>query len=826
MAIPENSVDIIRQQLGTVTAYSYAVKGGYTGTEAEFEALLANVAVDLGEIENLAVYVTPLGEGATPTASYSNGVLTIGIPKGDTGDSGVYVGTTEPTNPNVRIWINPEGESSGNLITDVKINGTSIVNGGEVEIPVASSSNLGVVKPWASGGLQIYNNMLMTEKAESTDIKNCNNRFKPIVPANQHEATFYGFALASGDRTQAQSENEVGTYTDSAKDSIQQMLGIDGLIAPHDTVTATAAHAVNEIFIMGSKLYRATSAIAVGDTITVGTNCSAVKISDLLIKDVQINGTSIVSHGVAEIPIGGSELGVLRPRGLAYGITQANGSLYLVKAAANEIKGGDGGDYKPIVPSNQHQSTFYGLAKAAGDSTQSASDNAVGTYTDSAKSSIQSMLDVPSNSIIAPTEASTTATSAHAVGEVFFLGGKLYQATSAIAIGDTIADTGGSANCAEINIGDAMIKDVQVGGTSVLNDGVANVPIAGLSGQKGVISIANPFNMAGSALLLNIATSSKIKEGTDAVYPLIAKRQHESVFYGLSKASGTDLANETVTVGTYPDSSKDSIQRMLGIDALIATHDTATATVAHAIGDVFIMSGKLYRATSAIAVNDTITVGTNCEVVKIGDLLIKDVQVGGSSVVTDNVANVPVATASTLGVIKAWNTYGVDQSGGNLRIFGANASEVKDGTHSYHPIVPYREHEATFYGLSKVAGVDLANETVTLGTYPQSAKTAIKQMLGVNDSYDCFIETVSGTDPVIVGEPSYRYNCGEVYTLSITPPASGTIDVIFTSGTTPTVLTLPNTVRMPDWWVGVEANTTYEFCITDATYCGVISWAD
>ena len=36
---------------------------------------------------------------------------------------------------------------------------------------------------------------------------------------------------------------------------------------------------------------------------------------------------------------------------------------------------------------------FYGLAKAAGDATQSASSNAVGTYTEDAKSAISEMLN-------------------------------------------------------------------------------------------------------------------------------------------------------------------------------------------------------------------------------------------------------------------------------------------------------------------------------------------------------------------------------------------------------------------------------------------------
>ena len=87
-----------------------------------------------------------------------------------------------------------------------------------------------------------------------------------------------------------------------------------------------------------------------------------------------------------------------------------------------------------------------------------------------------------------------------------------------------------------------------------------------------------------------------------------------------------------------------------------------------------------------------------------------------------------------------------------------------------------------------------------------------------------FVETVSGTDPVIVGEPNCRYMCGEVYTITITPPSSGTIDVVFTSGATPAVLTLPNTVKFPVWWTGVEANQIYEICIVDGVYAGVMWW--
>lgn len=90
-------------------------------------------------------------------------------------------------------------------------------------------------------------------------------------------------------------------------------------------------------------------------------------------------------------------------------------------------------------------------------------------------------------------------------------------------------------------------------------------------------------------------------------------------------------------------------------------------------------------------------------------------------------------------------------------------------------------------------------------------------------SGDCITETVTGTAPVIVAEDNHRYVCGEVTSLSFTPCASGICDVIFTSGSTVAVLTLPSTVKMPDGFE-VEANTTYEINILDGVYGSVMSW--
>ena len=73
------------------------------------------------------------------------------------------------------------------------------------------------------------------------------------------------------------------------------------------------------------------------------------------------------------------------------GIYVYNGYLYIYGALPATIKAG-ADYYQPIVPYYQHEAVFYGLAKAAGDSTQSSSSNAVGTYTTDAQTAINTMI--------------------------------------------------------------------------------------------------------------------------------------------------------------------------------------------------------------------------------------------------------------------------------------------------------------------------------------------------------------------------------------------------------------------------------------------------
>ena len=193
---------------------------------------------------------------------------------------------------------------------------------------------------------------------------------------------------------------------------------------------------------------------------------------------------------------------------------------------------------------------------------------------------------------------------------------------------------------------------------------------------------------------------------------------------------------------------------------------------------------------------------------------------------TDYVKNTDYATTNNAGVVIIGS--GLSMNNANkLSTDSAGTTTIKQGTNVNQPIVPARQHASTFYGLAKAAGdTTQAQSSNTVGTYTDSAKDAIKSMLGI-DLASGNIQNVSGTTVTITGESNARYICGEVATITITPPATGTLIVRFTSGSTATVLTLPNTVKMPVWFdsTSLEEDTIYELSITDGVYGAVMSWA-
>ena len=486
--------------------------------------------------------------------------------------------------------------------------------------------------------------------------------------------------------------------------------------------------------------------------------------------DVQINGTSITENGVANIPIGGENLGVVKINS-DKGIQISKDGTLLINPTLGAAKYGDEA-YKPIVPYIQHYSTFYGLAKAAGHD-EKASTLPVGQYTDEAKTAIQTMLGV--DTAIADAISGITGFEFQVVTELPATGAKgvIYLVSHSHGTND------GYDEYIWVNNGFEKLghTDIDLSNYVTFDDYATN-------NSAGVVKVAATYGirMENGVLRIDEAASSIIKQGTDPDHPIVSKNQHEATFYGLAKSAGdTTQSQSSNAVGTYTDEAKSAIQTMLGVPS--------------------------------------------------EDDVVTDVQVNGTSVVTDGVADIPVASNSNFGAVKVFgSTTGIQISDGVLAINGANEAAIKQGSYTtLQPIIPAVQYMSTFYGLAEAAGDTTQKDSSNaVGTYTAEAKTSIQNMLGIPEAVASAFQdgieiTVSGTTPTITAAANTRYKCGEVTSLTFNPPAEGVTEVIFSSGSTPTALTLPATVKMPEWFV-IESGYTYAISIENATYGTVTSW--
>ena len=730
------------------------------------------------------------------------------------------------------IYVNNAWEMIGNTQIDL----SNYVQKNQI----ASNDAAGLVRVNGSGGIQLMNERLMILKANDENIKSGSQNYKPIVPSNQHTAAFYGLAKAAG-ADEKNSTLPLGTYTPVAKAAIQNMLGITNLLSTEESSTATAAHALNSTFMMNGKLHRAIAAIAIGDAVEVGTNCEVVKADEVFVKN-----TDYATYNIA---------GLVQPSpGLGTGI-DAQGRLATVKAEEVRIQRG-ADQYRVIVPANQHQSIYYGLSKLAGIDLANETVT-LGTYPETSKTAIRSLIGAAAASDLLNKEDKTVIvniTRTQNQNETVYTADKTFaEIVAAIEAGKTIIATTESYGwhmyykLADYAISEFVPEEsfirfshesgqdavylnirynntveyssivlsvfygISINGTHITNsNGVANIPLAS-NDTFGVVKTGGygiRINNDGVLYVNPADISTEVKPGASNYLPIVPSTQHAAVFYGLSKAAGVDLANETVTLGTYPNTSKVAIRKMIG-----------------ALGTNNISTGL--NLTSDPESNDWI-LATD----------VQDVQINGTSIVNNGVANLQKATASTYGLVKCAETAGaangiVCTSLGYLAVASADVSSCKAGATAYRPISPNVQDAATFYGLAKAAGVNMASSSNAVGTYTTEAKAAIHTMLGIDPASIAaqvdipLVETVSGTTPTITGQPNVRYVCSEVSTITITPPASGSVDVIFESGSTATTMTVPSTVKWPAWFDAetLEANTTYEVLITDGIYGSVMTWA-
>ena len=183
------------------------------------------------------------------------------------------------------------------------------------------------------------------------------------------------------------------------------------------------------------------------------------------------------------------------------------------------------------------------------------------------------------------------------------------------------------------------------------------------------------------------------------------------------------------------------------------------------------------------------------------------------------------------------------QLGNGINTVARAVAENFDASKTY-PSWSFVWRNGVFYFLSTghEAGVTWENTTGKIeGKNLASFLTSVMQGMtsvhqGINENSSAISEleaemdastvTVTGTEPVITAEPNTCYICGEVSSITITPPSSGICDVTFTSGSTAAVLDVPNTVKFPTWFdaTSLETNTIYEINISDGRAV-VMTWA-
>lgn len=931
------------------------------------------------------------------------------------------VPTSDGTSPDLFtewVYVNNAWEMFGSMkidlsgyLTDVTLNGTSVVTDGVAEIPVMNGSTLGVAKIDTSLGIgKSSNNSLQTNPATETELKGGIVSYKPIVPMEQHFSTFYGLAKASGDTTQSASSNAVGNYTNEAKSSIQNMLGITDKytskewIAESETELVTNAHNIGDLFYIGGTLYKVIADLNVGDVINVGVNVEVVNVNDVLndyaTKEDIENNISIVEKSVsgaiasfddgmdnmplksltvdidpvqdlhgydAPYPAGGgkNKLNITATTDTVNGVTLTvnsdgsvvingtasaltefvlNDNLNLVEGSVYTLSGSPANSDTTKWKLRVYNSNDYidsgsgvGFTFASGATVKKCSIVVYsGTQVTNIKLWPMIRLSSVSDSTFAPYSNICPITGWTGVN-VMRTGINLFDPTLNDNYGAYNSNSDGTVTVTfnddeawttrrilPLKAGTYSIKmftdsgyaqiatseDNYAGRSTINNANLSKIftltSDGGIKFKFGLGASSYPVT-CGIALSVGSSPASSFVPYQGQTYPIAFPSEAGTVYGGtLDVLSGVLTVDRAmVDLGTLNWEKNTNLQNLFSCVKLSDMKIYANIAVADWISSNYkITSGNTLETTdksiamlnlSSIYVNDSAytdataeqfktamsgvqlvyelvepieihltphevksllgqnnifadTGNTSCEYFSQVDtdltdyidinlksyakkselptIPVSDVQINGNSIINNGTANIPIGNSETYGVFKTNSANGIFSDNGTLAINNASESDIKTGTEELKPVTPNREHTAVFYGLAKVAGDTTQSQSNNaVGTYTSEAKTAIKQMLDIHDTIDSFVENVTGTDVTITGQPSYRYNCGEVYSLTVTPPSSGTIDFRFTSGSTPTVLTLPQTVKMPEWWVEVEANTIYEMCITDGIYCGVMSWA-
>ncbi len=148
--------------------------------------------------------------------------------------------------------------------------------------------------------------------------------------------------------------------------------------------------------------------------------------------------------------------------------------------------------------------------------------------------------DTEGRAMVAPAESASTASSAHAPGEYFTLGGTLYRAVAEIAAGDAIAASGSGKNCEAVTVGGetAGLKNEIGFDEYLINAGEYTIKASELEiGQWAYArKMAAPASRASTKTLMPVRAGMKITY-TSATY---------DVFFGVLETTASESYKQVI----------------------------------------------------------------------------------------------------------------------------------------------------------------------------------------------------------------------------------------------------------------------------------------
>ena len=255
---------------------------------------------------------------------------------------------------------------------------------------------------------------------------------------------------------------------------------------------------------------------------------------------------------------------------------------------------------------------------------------------------------------IAPVEASTTASEAHALGHIFYLEGVLYRALSDIAIGGTI-NVGSGGNATQTTIAENFSRIVKLTSAQyaqlsaaekaadiiyIVTDDPVPSPSDSTPQDLGTAAAGSSGNYSRADHVHQKPTYSKSDVGLGNVANVLQYSANNPPPYPVTSVNGSTGA-VTVSVpsaytsnpamdGTASPGSSGSWAKgdhvhpsdtsKANETELAYVESGSTASRAYSIGEYFCWGGSLYRAKTAISSGASFTVGTNCESVPGGGL--------------------------------------------------------------------------------------------------------------------------------------------------------------------------------------------------------------